>query len=414
MQDKLIITNAKTVLPDKVCNKSSLVVNNGKIEDINEMPISVEGVSKDYMVIDAEGRFVLPGIIDIHTDAMDVEICPRSSADFPISIAFRELERKMINCGITTVYHSLHIGYKSAEESSRSKYSRKEIFQEVYNNSLKNNLINNKIHLRFELTGIDAFEESMELVRNGMVSLYSIMDHTPGQGQMSNENFLRFAKKRGLSEQEAKETLKKYHARPTIDSHQLEKLINTLLELGIPVASHDDDSVEKVHKMYNLGVRICEFPINMETAKEAKSLGMHTIGGASNVLRGGSTGGNLQVEDAIREGLIDGLCSDYYPPAILYSIFKMVRENILNLPEAVKLATLNPAISVNLDKNKGSIEKGKDADLVIVETNNNLPYITNVIVGGEAATQHKSLIDDSHKADSTEKYNMNKKSIGMN
>jgi alpha-D-ribose 1-methylphosphonate 5-triphosphate diphosphatase len=386
----IIITNARAILPEKVLNNATLVVENGKIADISPNPLN-HNASGKYEIINAHGRFVMPGLIDIHTDAMDTEICPRSRADFPIKIAFRELERKMINCGITTVYHSLHYGYELAERTSRSKYSRKEVFNSVFEACSQDNLINNKIHLRFELTGVKALEETMELVRKGMISLYSVMDHTPGQGQLSFENFLKYSKSKGHSEEQARHEMQRYISMPRVEKEELKELVQFLREHNVPVASHDDDCPEKVREMHAMGIDICEFPINMETAREATALGMHSVGGAANVLRGGSIGGNLNVQEAISARVVNSLCSDYYPAAMLYSIFKLEQEGIMGFPEAVNLATLNPAKLARIDSYTGSMEKGKDADLIIVETNDNLPFVTHTVVGGKTKLECKPL-----------------------
>jgi len=142
----LLINNTTVVTPGGVLNNASVLVEHGIITHI--APQIDEKAAAT--IIDGDGAILMPGIIDIHTDAMDAEIVPRSGADIPIEIAFRELERKMSGCGFTTVFHSMHIGYSSAEIHSRSKYSRNEIFETVYKASRGDTLINNKIHLRFE------------------------------------------------------------------------------------------------------------------------------------------------------------------------------------------------------------------------------------------------------------------------
>src|SRR5208283_3675098 len=291
MYNNLLIFNARLVLPDKVIEHGSIIIQDGKITDITNFLPDVESMRENFTILDANNKLVMPGLIDIHTDAMDVEICPRSGADFPIGIAFRELERKMAGCGITTVYHSLHIGYEVAELGSKSKYSRKEVIEEVYHASKKNTIIHNKIHIRYEITGVEAYNLSDYLINQGYVSLYSFMDHTPGQGQLSYENFLKYAQRRGLNEDQAKTELQNRIQKPKIEGEPLIRLVNLLKSHHIPIASHDDDSAEKVLEMHRLGVDICEFPINLEAAFKAKSLGIPVIGGASNVLRGGSTGG---------------------------------------------------------------------------------------------------------------------------
>ena len=387
MHNNLIIYNGKIVLPDSVINNGIIIIKEGKISEILNYLPDIEDFRDNYIMINAGNKVVMPGIIDIHTDAMDVEICPRASADFPIGIAFRELERKMAGCGITTVYHSLHIGYEVAEIGSKSKYTRKEVIEEVYNASKKNTIIHNKIHIRYEVTGVQAYNLSEYLINQGYVSLYSIMDHTPGQGQLSYENFLQYAQRKGLNESQAKIEIMELIQKPKINGDQLTHLIRSLKERNIPVASHDDDSAGKVMEMHLLGIDICEFPTNLEAAEKATSLGIPVVGGASNVLRGGSTGGNLNVMDAINIGAINTLCSDYYPPAIIHAIFKIYNNNILTLNESVNLATLNSARAVKIDDHTGSIEKNKDADIIIIDLVDEIPLVTYTIVKGRIVSQ---------------------------
>lgn len=387
--DPFIIKNAIVVTNHKELPRASVLVEHGLITHI------AENIDSKYAntIIDAEGAYLLPGIIDIHTDALDAEIMPRSGADMPINVAFRELERKMSGCGFTTVYHSMHLGYDMAELHSKSKYSRLEVFDTVYKASKGSTLLNNKIHLRFELSGVNAYQTCLELMEKGYISLLSVMDHTPGQGQISKEQFISFILKMGKSASEAEQAYKEKITLPIIEGEKLEALINYAQKLNITVASHDDDTVDKVEYMHGLGVNICEFPINMETATRATSLGMHVVGGASNILRGGSLSGNLNMRDAVLQRKIDTLCSDYYPPAILHSIFKLHLENNFPLNEAVNLATLNPAKAAGINKHTGSIEIGKDADLIIVKLIDDIPMVTHTIVRGNMAAQANNKIN---------------------
>jgi N-acetylglucosamine-6-phosphate deacetylase len=50
------------------------------------------------------------------------------------------------------------------------------------------------------------------------------------------------------------------------------------------------------------------------------------------------------------------------------------------LRTAIKMATINPAVAIHVDENKGSLEPGKDADIVIIDDEVNV-YMT--IVNGE-------------------------------
>jgi alpha-D-ribose 1-methylphosphonate 5-triphosphate diphosphatase len=387
--NSFIINNATVVTPNEVLNNTSVLVEYGIITHI------APEIDEQYAgyTIDADGAIVMPGIIDIHTDAMDAEIVPRSGADIPIAVAFRELERKMSGCGFTTVYHSMHLGYNTAETHSRSKYTRPEVFETVFNASKGNTLLNNKIHLRFELSGVDAYDTCIELMDKGYIALLSVMDHTPGQGQITKEQAIQFMVKMGNSEAEAAKMIEEKLQSPIIAGEKLETLINHAKKLHIVVASHDDDTIEKVNYMHSIGVNICEFPITLETAHHATKLGMHVIGGASNILRGGSLSGNLNMKEAVLEGAVDSLCSDYYPPAILHSIFKLYNENGMPLNEAVNMASLNPAKAVGISHHTGSIETGKDADLLIVKLIDDIPMVTHTIVKGHTVAQASNQIN---------------------
>lgn len=387
--NSFIISNATVVTPWEVLHGTSILVEHGIITHIGGQ------INEEYsgMIINADGAIVIPGIIDLHTDAMDAEIVPRSGADIPIAVAFRELERKMSGCGFTTVYHSMHLGYESAEMNSHSKYTRPEVFETVYKASKGNTLLNNKIHLRFEISGVKAYDTCFELMDKGFISLLSVMDHTPGQGQITKEYAIQFMIKSGKTETEARELVEGKLNQSKIDGERLEALIHHAKKLHIPVASHDDDTIEKVDYMHGLGVNICEFPITMETALHATKLGMHVIGGASNILRGGSLSGNLSMKEAVLAGAVDTLCSDYYPPSILHSVFKLYNEGSLPLHEAVNMASLYPAKAAGISHHTGSIETGKDADLVIVKLLDNIPMVTHTIVKGHIVAQASNKIN---------------------
>jgi alpha-D-ribose 1-methylphosphonate 5-triphosphate diphosphatase len=248
-------------------------------------------------------------------------------------------------------------------------------------------MIHNKIHLRYEISGTDDYELCFELVENGYIDLFSFMDHTPGQGQYTMEKFQSMLQKRGLSEEQALAEIIRKTSRPRISKEKILELTRFLRSKNIPIASHDDDSPQKVEENYSNGIYICEFPITMDTAKRATELNMSVIGGAANILRGGSTSGNLNARDAITNGFMNTLCSDYYPPAILHSIFILFEQKVLSLPEAVNLATINAAKAVNLDHTTGSIEVGKAADLVIINYSNNFPTVVKSIASGNISSK---------------------------
>lgn len=374
-----LLYKGKLILPDEVIENGSILIEEGRISKIFRGKPH-ENIPGPLQFMDCYGMTVMPGMIDLHTDALDLEISPRPGANFPISIAFREFERKMSGHGFTTVFHALPLGYGEPEEGAG--YSRAHVIRSAYEASKGTTLIQNRIHIRFEITGPYAYDDCMQLIHEGRMDLLSIMDHTPGQGQFGEERFIQYMQKEGKSEEEAKQILADRQASPKVSIEQIGKLVEAATAKGIAVASHDDDTPEKVELMYKLGVRICEFPINVETAQYARKKGMHIIGGAANVLRGGSLSGNMDVFKTASEGLIDSLCSDYYPPSMLHSIYKFVKEGGMDWSEAVNMVSLEPAKASRIEKEHGSLEEGKMADLMIVQEVEGIPLVAYTLVGG--------------------------------
>lgn len=374
----LLIRNGTIISPNSIIQDSNLLVRDGVIESISaDLDMDADEI------IEANGKFILPGIIDLHTDALESEITPRPGANFPLRVALQEIDTKMLSCGITTVYHSIHLGYDDAVRSSKSKYTRSQIIEATREFGQQSALCDSRIHLRFEITGVHALETLKELLEEQAIDLLSFMDHTPGQGQYPRDVFIKNRLSEGYTEDQAIKELEKRQSRDRVSRADLEALTHRAIELGIPVASHDDDQPEVVRQNAAMGLGISEFPINMETAEAATELGMHVLGGASNVLRGGSLSGNLSMTEAIKAGVLDGLCSDYYPPAIYHSIFRLHYDHGIALPESVRLATLNPATAAGIQHSKGSIEEGKSADIILVEQINNLPRVTHTLVNGQ-------------------------------
>jgi alpha-D-ribose 1-methylphosphonate 5-triphosphate diphosphatase len=256
-----------------------------------------------------------------------------------------ELDRKLVACGITTVFHSLHFGYQEAEWSNRSRYTRRDVVAGVRALASGLLLARTHVHLRYEVVGNGP--ASLGLVKEMLdarnVELLSFMDHTPGQGQYTRERFLAQRLREGMTPDQAETVLAEKRSRPRLSAAEMREVADLARERGIPIASHDDDTVEKVDEMRALGVSICEFPIALEAARHANRSGLCVLGGASNVLRGGSLTGNLNVRDAIAGGAVGGLCSDYYPPAMLHAVFKLARRKCCRCGPRSPTATRIPA-----------------------------------------------------------------------
>ena len=383
--NKICIYNAQIILPDKVVKGHILIVGN-KISEIVESDFpKIRGYS-DITMIDAEGCYVMPGMIDLHSDAIEKEIQPRPNTLFPIDMSFYELEKKLAVSGITTMYHSLSL---SDEWGVRNTDMVLGIIKSINKLKRARSMINHKIHLRYELTFLSGVSILESLIREQNIDLISYMDHTPGQGQFRNAQALKdfTMQTQGKNETEV-ETLMDItiENQARIDWLKLISLAKLAKSKGIRLASHDDDAREKIETLLACEGVLSEFLINMETAMYAKSRDIHVCVGAPNIIRGKSHSNNMKAIDAITNNAVDIICSDYLPSAMLPAVFHLTTEGIC-LTEAVKMVTLNPAKALGVDGDVGSIEVGKSADLIIVEMHLGYPLLRKALVSGKPVFQ---------------------------
>lgn len=378
MKKRVFINNAQIVLPDRIIPQGQLIVEEGRIDKINRR--SEIRTAEMGELIDAGGSYVLPGFIDIHSDAIEKEIEPRPGAYFEPDLAFGELEKRLAGQGITTMFHSFSLA--GAEWGVREDANAAGIIRRIVSASRRRAMIRNKIHIRFEITNYPGVDTVKELLDDGMTSLLSFMDHTPGQGQYPTvEDYRRYVEKTyHLPSEKIEELLAaKEKGRHMCDS-TIEVLRKAALANQVPMASHDDDSPAQVAFYQARGVTINEFPVSIDAVHQARRLGNDVCVGAPNIVRNRSTGKAIRAIDAILEGGANMICSDYYPPAMLHAVFKIGSEN-LSLSEAVNMVSLNPARATGLT-GLGCLEEGCQADLIIVNTRCGMPVVTHTIVNG--------------------------------
>lgn len=379
-----LLTNGRIVTEEGILEGYDILIENDTIRRIAEKgTIKAIGVEK----IDVKKSYIAPGFIDIHSDYIENMASPRPTSIMDFNISLREAEKVLLNNGITTMFHSLSFyGLDLFEHKPVRKRENVVKLMDVINKTHnEKHLIRHRFHARVELDSIDEIENIKNYIKEGNVHLLSFMDHTPGQGQYRNidtyRNILRGYK--NVSDEEIDKMVEERQNKATITVDTMKEMAELAKERNISIASHDDDTVEKIGFMKELGATISEFPITEDVAREARKSGMFTIAGAPNVLLGKSHAGNLSAGDAIKDECIDILCSDYYPAAMLHSVFKLNEEYGINLCEAFKFVTINPAKAVKLDHLIGSIKEGKKADLLIIEKLDGLPVITSVFVDGK-------------------------------
>ncbi|MGV2875815.1 phosphonate metabolism protein PhnM [Macrococcus capreoli] len=386
-----IITNGIIVAEDALLHDHALYIKDNKIEQV--IPASDVVASDDYEIIDANGGYVAPGIIDIHADYIEGIIAPRPTALMDFNIGIRESERILLSHGITTMYHSLSIYKQDAfgHKPIRQPQNVDKLIREIDNTYSEKHLMRHRMHARFEVDSVEQLAMLEEHLLADRIHLLSFMDHTPGQGQYRDiEKYRRTIKGyQDLNDDEIDALITEYQSRPHITFDDMQRLAQIATDKGIAIASHDDESIEKIDFAKSLGTTISEFPITLDVAKKARQEGLHTVAGAPNVMLGGSHSGNLSAAEAIGEDAITVLCSDYYPSALVHAVFKLHEQYGYDLHKMFQLVTLNPAEAVNIDHQFGSIKQGKIADIIIIERlEDQYPVVTTAMIDGKIVNQY--------------------------
>jgi alpha-D-ribose 1-methylphosphonate 5-triphosphate diphosphatase len=374
-----LIEHGRVVTRDGIREDSDILIRNGRIVDIGSaLPPS------DVPHLDASGLLVMPGFVDLHSDAIEKEIQPRPGGRIPMEIAIMELDKRLAACGVTTMYHCLAF-VRSLKNELRTAPMAKKIANIIH--QMHNQLgIRNRIHARFEMLNTDYVTLLEELIQERVIQLFSIMDHTPGQGQFTSlDDFKAYYNAvHEVSDEELNQIIEhRITARSNFDDSHLRHLATLCRQYGIAMASHDDDIPEKVRWAHDMGVQISEFPVTLDAARTATELGMHVLMGAPNILRGQSLTSNLSGREAIQAGYCDLIGSDHSPSNILHSVFTLYQLKMGEFHELVNMVSYNPAKAVGLEDQIGSIAAGLAADLVVVDDAGQVPRVLHTFVDGK-------------------------------
>ncbi|PMR74345.1 alpha-D-ribose 1-methylphosphonate 5-triphosphate diphosphatase [Billgrantia endophytica] len=372
-----VLTHARLVLDDEVID-GSLVIRDGRIAELDTRPSQVHGA------VDCGGDYLLPGLIELHTDNMEKYFQPRPKVAWPARQAALAHDAQMAASGITTVFDSLSIGtidMNSMREGAL--HGMHDAMLDIQAHGMAR--VDHRLHLRCEVCHPATLETFQRLVDSPLLGLVSLMDHAPGQRQFISLDAYRtyYQGKYGFSDEEITTFIDRQLANSVrYSSDHRRGIAAECQRRGLALASHDDATIEHVAESREYGIRVAEFPTTHEAAEASHRAGMAVLMGAPNVVRGGSHSGNIAAADLVRLGVLDVLSSDYYPASMLDAIFHIAgMEEGYGLPRAVATATRNPAEAVGL-ADRGRLAEGLRADLLRVRLVDGHPLVQRVWCAG--------------------------------
>lgn len=341
------------------------------------------GASRLPAAQDWDGDWLLPGLVEVHTDNLEKHLIPRPGVIWNAHSALVAHDTQCAAAGITTVLDAVVIGdLDRGGMRSRTQHDAIAALAECANERLLR--IEHRLHLRCEVSAHDIVPTFERYVDHHLLALVSVMDHTPGQRQWRDlGKYRRYTERHG-----------------SISDAEYEALVRTLVEeqrryaephrkaivagahaRRVPLASHDDTEVEQVRQAQEEGIELAEFPTTVRAAQAARDAGIAIVMGGPNLVQGGSHSGNVSAAELAQRDLLDIFSSDYVPASLLQSAFLLHDRIGWSLPRAVATVAGNPARALDL-ADRGTLAPGERADFIRVRRSAGLPVVLETWVAG--------------------------------
>jgi alpha-D-ribose 1-methylphosphonate 5-triphosphate diphosphatase len=369
-------TDAKIVTPNAVV-EGSLLIADGRIEAVT--------AEWDPFGRELDGDYLLPGLIEVHTDNMERHFVPRPGVRWPGRSAITAHDGQMAAAGITTVLDAVSLG--SIVDSDTRLLALQDMLDSVRQADEADMLrVEHLLHLRCEVSYPNMPELLANTIDDARVRLVSVMDHTPGQRQFVNVDKYRqyYKGKLGYMEIDFDDYIRQACERGERYSVPNRRAVVDICRAhGITMASHDDATPEHVDAAIADGMVVAEFPTTVDAAQRSRAGGMKVVMGGPNLIRGGSHSGNVSALMLAEAGLLDIVSSDYVPASLLESAFALPeRVPAITLPQAVATVSVTPAEAVGLD-DRGALVAGRRADFLRVRVVDGHPVVREVWRGGQ-------------------------------
>ena len=178
MTAETVLHNARIVLADEIV-EGSLVLRDGFIAGIDAgRPAGGRGE-------DMGGDYIIPGLVELHTDHLEGHYAPRPKVRWNPIAAVLAHDAQVATAGITTVLDALRVGMD--EDADLTSDDIRKLADAIEDSVQQDRLrADHFIHLRCEVSAPDCLKAFANFDGDERVKLASLMDHAPGQRQFVN------------------------------------------------------------------------------------------------------------------------------------------------------------------------------------------------------------------------------------
>jgi len=178
MSEPLVLTNARVVTPERVIL--------GTVEVLKGAIVAVyRGTTAWRGAIDLDGDYLIPGLVELHTDNLEQAAQPRPGVKWPALAAVIAHDAQVVAAGITTVFDALAVGDISFNKTPRRPARG---LVGAIRGAVEQGLTRSRhhLHMRCEVGSADLIAELEPMIDDSLVRLVSVMDHAPGQRQYAD------------------------------------------------------------------------------------------------------------------------------------------------------------------------------------------------------------------------------------
>lgn len=198
--------------------------------------------------LDLGGDFLIPGIVDVHTDHVEAHVFPRAGVQWDFLNALMAHDAVVIAGGTTTVLDSLCVG------ASMKRPERRDLLVPLVAALERGRAeglfrADHLLHLRCEICDPDTIALTDATIVSPLVRLVSVVDHTPGDRQsLDREHWLgRMAAEMGLDMTDARAAMAELLDRSArVGAEVRAHVVARAQATGLPLMSHDDRTLAQV------------------------------------------------------------------------------------------------------------------------------------------------------------------------
>lgn len=386
MEDTLIqIVNGKVITPQGVDRQARLVLKAGRIAEITREQGGVEGAQ----TIDAQGAYVAPGCIDTHLHGGDGHDFTEATPE-----AFRAIAYAHATQGVTTLYPTLAVApttvFRQAIKACETVVSQPYEGARIEGLHLEGNYINPLLKggqdERFiQLPDPAEYQELLESTR--LIKRWTAAPELPGALE-----FARYSHSKGIlvslghTAADYPTVKRAYEAGFTHATH----FYNAMSGVHKQREYKHEGTIESVYLVPEMTVELVADGIHVPPAILRLVCAFKGIDRISLISDAMAAAACLRPEHLRLDPRMiveDGVCKLADRSALTGSIASgihliqvMAEKAEIPVADCVRMAATNPARLMSINDRKGSIEQGKDADLILFDENFRLQ---SVWIGGK-------------------------------